>query len=481
MSASSPPPRFRFASWGCAWAVVLLALECAKLVALEGGGPAPLGGDAGPYWALGEQVARGDVWMLENPVGFRTPGYPWCLGLVRWCCGEWTWRTVNILQYAAVWLTTLMTGWWAYRLTGHLGLANAALALRLISLGSASYASTMLTESLFEPVFLAILMLLTLPASNSIPGWRRWLLLGGLFAVGFLFRPAILALAPVIAVAALIENPRTISWQERWGTASLRLAIVGVMGLVFVGPWCARNGAIFGRPVPVIFLGRELWMGVFGPGQPVGPPLPQTAAADRVRRVLGELEHNEGWRINWYASKALTEASLSDADADALLQKVAVQGIWSDPLRFCGRSLWRMIDFWRSVYSRELFLYGDRLNDTTIPPQQQVWGTEAWRRWRAGVLDAALENRLLVMELGSLLGIVGTAGLLLYPTTWRAGLVLLGTLFAAGLVSGALEMPNYRYRMILEPVLMVGSLAGWRIWCMVVRRGIAVSWQAASQ
>lgn len=472
------PPRIRFTTWGGACAAILLGLECAKLIALDAGGPAPLAGDAGPYWKLGEQIAQGDFWMRENPVGFRTPGYPWCLGLIRWSCGEWAWRTVCILQHAAVWLVTLITGWWAFRLTGNIGLTNLALGLRLLSLGSASYAGTVLTESLFEPVFLAILMLLTTPPVRST--WRRWLLLGCLFALGFLFRPAILAIAPVIALAACIENSSGVSWRPRLAAAGLRLAIVAVAGLVFVGPWCARNAAIFGRPVPVIFLGRELWMGVFGPGQPVGPPLPQTDFGNRVRSALGELEHNEGWRINWYASNALTTASMNDAEADDLMQKVAWEGIWHDPPRFALRTVWRMVDFWRSVYSRELFLYGDRLTAENIPANQNIWGADNWRQWRAGVLDAALENRLLVMELGSLLGLMGTAGLLLLPQTWRSGTLLLATLLAVGCLSGALDIPNYRLRMILEPVLIVGSIAGWRSWAIVVRRGVTASWPAAT-
>ena len=61
----------------------LLLLEAVKLAWMFSGGPAPLDGDAGLYWKLGEQVARGDVWMTENPLGFRTPGFPWCLAVMQ--------------------------------------------------------------------------------------------------------------------------------------------------------------------------------------------------------------------------------------------------------------------------------------------------------------------------------------------------------------------------------------------------------------
>ncbi|OYW19977.1 MAG: hypothetical protein B7Z55_07960, partial [Planctomycetales bacterium 12-60-4] len=248
---SESPARFRLASWGGICSVLLLGLEAAKLAMLDAGGPSPLGGDAGPYWSLGEQVARGDIWMLQNPVGYRTPGYPWCLGLIRWCCGEWSWRIVVAQQYVAVWLTTLLTGWWTLRLSGNIGLANLALGIRLLSFGSASYAGTILSESFFEPVFLALLMLLT-PLTRSL-SIGRWITIGAVWAIGFLFKPMLLALAPVLVVAAFLADFDFTTWKQRLIAAGLRIGTVALMGVLLIGPWCARNGYVFGRPVPVIF------------------------------------------------------------------------------------------------------------------------------------------------------------------------------------------------------------------------------------
>ena len=68
--------------------------------------------DAAVYWSLGEQVATGDVAMRAHPVAFRTPGYPWLLGLFQSIGGRHSlWLTVTI-QSLAVWLTTVLTGWW---------------------------------------------------------------------------------------------------------------------------------------------------------------------------------------------------------------------------------------------------------------------------------------------------------------------------------------------------------------------------------
>ncbi len=90
--------------------------------------------------------------MRVNPVGFRTPGYPWCLGTIRFLCDTHAWQTVIALQHVAVFITTALTGWWTYQLTGRMVLANVAILMRVISLANAGYASTVLTETVFEPV-----------------------------------------------------------------------------------------------------------------------------------------------------------------------------------------------------------------------------------------------------------------------------------------------------------------------------------------
>ncbi|WLD13155.1 hypothetical protein [Planctellipticum variicoloris] len=459
-------------------AALLLMLEAIKLAMLEGGGPAPVDGDAILYWRLGAQVARGDLWMIENPVGFRTPGYPWCLGAIQAVCGAASWRVVGVLQYGAVWIATLLTGWWVWQLSRQIWLVNAALALRCVSLAAPSFAGTILTESFYEPVFLGTLILLTGRSPKRV--WLRWGLIGGLLALGTIIRPANAGIAPVVAAVALLESLPLATRGAQLRGLAFRLAIVGVMGGLIVGPWCVRNQQVFGKFSPSIFLGRELWMSVFGPGRPTGPALPETEEGNRVRNLLGDRVHGDDWRVNWTTSHALTGSGLSDAEADELMQRVAVQGFWTAPLRTTFRAIWRQIDFWRTTYDRKLYLYGDELTAESTPVGQTVWGTAEARSRRAEWLDRGLENRLLAIELGSLAGLVGAVGLLLLPGVWRAGVVVVLTLLVMDLLSGALDIPNYRLRMVLEPVLIVGGLVGWKCWAKVIGRGLRVSWQETS-
>ena len=452
-------------------------MELSKLVAFEASGPGPLAADAGQYWALGSQVADGDLWMTRDPIAYRTPGYPWTLGTIQTLCGAESWRVTSRLQYVAVALTTVLTFFWTWRLTRNLWLANMALLLRAVSVAGPSYASLMLTESFMQPVFLTTVWLLSeIPNQASL---RRWVLIGGGLALGLLFRPVTVALAPVVLVVIGLEvwpQGRARWWRE----VGWRLGIAAGITFALIGPWCVRNWVLFGKPAPVVFLGRELWIATFGPGRPDGAPLPESPEAEQIRQSLRASSRPDlDWGINWHVSPVLTDAGLSDAQADDLMQTVAWQAIRRDPLRAVLRTTWRTIDFWRVVYDRELLLYGDQLTPETTPSGQQVWGTEADRAWRARWLDLGPENWLLVMELGSLLGLVGALGLAVAPETWRTGVVMGGVLVATCLLTAALDLPNYRYRMILEPLLIVGGVAGGASWCQTIAAGLRSRWQRA--
>ena len=465
----------RWTQAGWIVAAALLLLEIGKLALLESAGPAPLRDDAAIYWGLGTQVAQGDVWMTENPIGYRTPGYPWLLGALQAVCGDSSWRVVSVLQYAAVALTTGLTGWWVLQLSGSIWLVNLALAVRCLSLASASYASVMMTESWYVPLFLATLMVATSYREAAV--WKRWGGMGVLWALALLIRPANAGMVPVLGLAAVVEAWPVAGWPARFKAFGQRCGLLAVIGLALIGPWCLRNLRIFGQPNPVIFVGREVWMSIYGPGRPVGPMLPKSPEAHRIWSALEQAGHLDDWRINWSVSHALTSQGASDAEADNLMKQVAWQGFRSDSVRAVVRSLWRQVDLWRTCYARHLALYGDDVSTETSPAGQVPWGTPELRARRAHLLDHAPENFLLVIELGSLLGLFGTLGLLTLPRTWQRGVLLTATLASMGLLSGALDIPNYRLRMILEPVLITGGVVGCWCWGTILRRGLDVTWR----
>ncbi|HET6422452.1 MAG TPA: hypothetical protein VFG20_02140, partial [Planctomycetaceae bacterium] len=347
------------------------------------------------------------------------------------------------------------------RLTCRVLLVNLALAVRLVSVSSAGYASVVLTETWFEPVFLGLLILL----GESLQGRVefRWWTIGVLFAVGFLFRPAMAAMLPVLVVAAWMA--------PTWRVTARRLAILGGVSALLIGPWCARNAIVCGQATPVIFLGRELWVSVYSPGSPAGPPLPDTPEAATILEKGGDRLNGEAWRHNWTVSTALTDAGSTDAEADRGMRVVAWQGLRRDPLRWVVRCGWRTVDLWRSIFSREQAIYGGTPQRTAVGADQILWGTDALRGVRDRCLDASLETRLLPVELGSLLGLLGVCGLCLHPRLSHWGLLVALTLGCTAVMTGVLEIPNHRYRLVLEPLLIVGALTGGAVWVEIIRRG----------
>ncbi len=453
--------------WGLASG--LLLLEQFKLAAWHAAGPAPVIYDAAGYWALGTQVAQGDLWMVADPVGYRTPGYPWFLGALQRVYGAEAWRAASLLQHSAVWLTSLLTALWVFSLSRSGWLTCAALVLRGGSLAAASFAGSLLTESLYGPILVGTLWALTWAMTGR--AWLgRWWLVGCLLGVGALLRPAHLGLVPVILVGVWIaESPPT--WRERLRGCARRLAVAGGVALLICGPWIGRNMAVFGRPQLVIFLGRELWISVYGVGRPAAPPLPETERGRALRASVERVAPEVNWANNWEVSRALRRTGLDDAATDDAMRAVAWEGLVAEPARFAMRVGWRAVDFWRSVYDREPQLYGDRFDPGSAPRGQNVWGSAEARRRRAVWLDRGGENWLLVVEVGSLLGLLGACGLWLHPGTWRIGVVLLTALLSVGLLTALLDLPAYRYRMVLEPVLIVAGILGSAAWSRLIRAG----------
>ncbi|MBI1348605.1 hypothetical protein GC163_20215 [bacterium] len=455
---------------------MLLLVEGGKLIWLERAGPAPVAYDAAGYWQLGTQVARGDVWMTADAIGYRTPGYPWLIGVCQWLCGSSAWRAISILQHLCLFITTGLTAWWTWRLTSRVWLVNLALLIRVLSLGSASYAETLLTETVYLPVLTLTMILLT--TSRDVINWRTWCGICGLWSLSFLIRPSSVALLPVLVLALALP-----SWSTGFSRIAVRrlasrLAVGGVIAAVMIGPWCVRNALIFGRPTPVIFLGRELWISILGPGRPIAPSLPDSPDMERIRELTATSQLEIQWENNWSVSHALTDAGLTDAQADDLQQKVAWQALWRDPLRAVLRMSWKAVDFWRVVYDREQALYGDKFTPETTLKGQSMWGQVQQRERRTQWLSMAPEHQLLVMELGSLLGLMGTLGLCLSPRHWSAGLVCMTTLVMFCGITAVLDAPSYRYRMILEPLLITGGCAGFAIWRQVMGIGTKNLWNS---
>jgi hypothetical protein len=452
------PPRRVWSRWVRTACALVLLLEVARLTAFALAGPVTRAMDAAGYWHLGTQVARGDVWMTEQPVAFRTPGYPWVLGTMQAVFRENAWAAAVGLQYLAVAATTLVVGTMAWRLTDRPWCVVAAMGICVVSGARAGFASVLLTESLFTLCLTAFGGLIAEPAALSKT--RSTLLVAAVWCAAWLLRPVAIALLPAWGVA----------W---WFSRGHRLRAAGLTVLVLaigLGPWIVRNTILWHRPMLTAFAGRELWLAVYGPGQPVAPPLPDTPAVRELTALITEAGEFSDWHANWYVSHRLTDAGLTDVEADELMKRAAWEGVRAHPLRFSQRVVWRMVDFWRAMYLRS---FADYDGHADVADGQRTWSVAACREFRHRWLEFAPERVLLVIELSSFLGLVGLAGLWLSPATARLAAIQTALIACVWLTTAALEHPAYRYRMVLDPLLIVCGLAGWQVWSLVVAKGRA--------
>ena len=99
------------------------------------------------------------------------------------------------------------------------------------------------------------------------------------------------------------------------------------------------------------------------------------------------------------------------------------------------------------------------------------WEVQPCQTFRDAWLKNAWEGRLLGIELMSTLALVGLGGLWLSPRTWKLGAVLTSAISGTSFLTAVVEYPSYRYRMILEPAMIVCMVAGWDVIIDVIRRG----------
>ena len=459
------------------WIVLFLfcSFDALKLTIFCLACPAIRASDAGLYWRLGEQVSQGDLWMLNHPIAFRTPGFPWFLGLLQATGGKWAWCLAVAAQYFAVWLTTLIIGWWTWRTTKRPTLAVWSVAICCVSVARPCRASVLLTETFFSLSMTLTLVFLSAP--GALRSLKSNLLVAFLLGISCMIRPAAAALMPAWLVAFYLStaDDKTWTWQSQFKKLICALSLI----LLLLGPWMVRNSLVFQRTTLTVFLGRELWITTFGPGQPAALTIPESEASRRLQKLVLSSGEFTQWDGNWTVSGRLTEAGLSDVDADELMREVSTQAIIRNPFRAIARGVVRAIDFWRSVFSRSMTFYEDEPADGI--DLQENWNQPTCEYLRTRALNAAWESRLLGVEVTSAMALCGLVGLWLSPHTWRFGAVITTAIWGMAILTSAVEYPSYRYRMVLEPAMIVSALAGWNVLFDVLLRGTRSLWQDHEQ
>jgi hypothetical protein len=107
---------------------------------------------------------------------------------------------------------------------------------------------TWVWETALAALLLSVLFLMTIRLES--PAWQPWLCLGATWGFSALAAPSLLGFLPFSFLYP--------AWKLRadWKRVSSRLACTGLLFLVVIAPWMARNYAVFHRPV---FLRGNYW------------------------------------------------------------------------------------------------------------------------------------------------------------------------------------------------------------------------------
>ncbi|MCC9599654.1 glycosyltransferase family 39 protein [Stieleria sp. JC731] len=465
---------------------ILLLLLLVKVAAVVARGPSPLIWDAKYYWELGQSVAGGDLLLTGHEVAYRTPGYPWMLGVINAISAEPLWMLACV--QGILWVATVgITAELARLISGD---RRTALLVMVVSTGmvsSVTYTTTVLSETLFT--FLVMLHLYTVARFVRQPSPPTGGLVGFTLAMAMLTRPVamLLWIADVIFLLARFfwrhrsgsqdssshdaGNREDVTHSKSWPSPDRRQAIVGcaiaaLVTVVCVMPWLLRNQAIFGKLMMTEFVGRNIWIVTFQDGSGAELEFPSTDAGSALRHALGEerwddLQSDQRWRETWTVSKSLTAAEIDDAQGDRLMKDVAFDAIKQSPSPFAKKTVRRIFNFWRTRATELPESFVEVAASSKLSPEeisqtqysgQSIWGV------RVALIDTALRyrlsNSLLANTFLMLLTGLATMLMLYSPATRASGLWLLLVLAYFTFVTAVLEIPGYRYRMIVEPVAL---------------------------
>ncbi|MEL6105618.1 MAG: hypothetical protein AAFU85_06265 [Planctomycetota bacterium] len=440
--------------------LLILVLLIAKVACVVARGPSPIVMDAEGYWKLGQMAAGGDWLLKEAPIAYRTPMYPWLIAATRLGFDRSLFPLVliqSVLWLATIGLTALMSVWW----TGDRrnGWLTAALAVPLVS--SVTYVSAVLTETLF--VFLVVAHLAATMRLGRRPSVGAGLVVGITLGGAILTRPiAMLLWVPgafyLILLWYFLPYERGAPCRKR-GWMSVLLS--GLVCVAMITPWMLRNQSMFGKPFLTEFVGRNVWIVAFQEGSGTGLDLPQSESADALRNSVGdqwEILHQSGaWRDTWTVSNALTTSGVDDASADQMMKATALDALNANRQAATYKAVRRCINFWRTCAT----VLPDQVADLEVPPDpsQTLFAGEAIWGVKVAPIDIALRfrasNSLFANTLVMIAVVVGTILLIGWRKT-RAGALWFGlVMIYFGTVTGLLEIPAYRYRMVVEPLMLL--------------------------
>lgn len=399
-------------------------------------------------------VAEGDWLWLGSRIDYRGPLYPMVLGMFQRAFGEYALMAVVIAQHLLLLGAGLLNAFTCWRVTGSRVATLVAYGLSVACLMRSWFGNVVLTEPLF--IFFLTATVGALAAYHRRPS-LRWAAMFALFlGLTVLVRPVPKLLWVPLVGLFFIHATRWAHKRLRFGLVAKHAACAMAVFFAVLAPWVVRNWFAFGEPFLARLPAVNKWEVCFQGGSAARLPIPDTPAGRRLLALIGTPEGDVPDRYCYAVIGALTEKGLDLEEQDRLVTAVCLDAIHEYPLEFAWPVLKRFINFWRAE-ADDIPYYGwqceyGNLRDWRIESIASVYDDvlrntpSHWWRWNEAV---AL--------------IVGCGGLLmvLHPRTRALGLSLGAIFLYFAAVTAVVEVENYRYRMVLEPCLILAVVCGF--------------------
>jgi hypothetical protein len=460
----------------------LVLLHVAKASLFIAAGQPPLFEDSAQYWVMADDMRHGD-WALAKPVPEvrRTPGYSLFLLPFQALAGSHALAAATVAQELMVVATALVAAWICWLSGGGRLGALIALALALVCVSQNSVAQYLVSDTLL--CLLIALMVAAAVAWLNRPTAARAAAVGLLLGAAALVKPsAQLVCVPVAAVMA-VQLWRTagpgvsLVALRRW---AVHVVLMAVAMLAVLAPWMLRNEVCCGRPFLVKYLGANLWWSLFKGDvhQRFDPAIPfaDTANTKAVLAKLGGVNVHKHYAV----FRKLESLGYSHLQIDDLMTGVCLDAIRQHPgLYFvsrCERFAW----FWATpsgTYRPRTGVYHSPWHADPFDPaaEREMWihgsyrGQQVWHAdwyFEQGRLNWLWHPHPLVYFFAALAAAAAVVGLSVAPRHRPLGALLGFLLLYFCVVTVLTACPEYRYRMILEPLMVVAvtlaAVAAWQ-------------------
>ena len=427
---------------------VLVAIDLACHLVTFADGPVPLVLDAAQYWSIGGMVVDGDWFQLEAADASRTPVYPYYVALNRGLFGQYALFSLIVLQHVFVFTTSIITGLAGARLCRNRWAFVAGYAANLLFLTRLWNANAVVTETMFTLLFaIAIVLILFY---HQTPRLKYAIGAGLFFGLATLVRPVPQLLAPVLAgtifLHAFLRDDR-LKLKKAFG----HTAVFVLTSTLVLLPCFIRNKVIYDQFFLTKLSAINKWDVSFHGGSCANLPWPETPAARQLTELLGSTSNQLDTRHSNTVLKRLREKGLEADEAHTLMTRVCHDAIQRHPGKFFWKAFKRTVNYWRCIAGWPP--YSNDPSPTLM--DQYVWRWDLIADPYRSVLQRAPATSLWWNQLFSLAVWLSVVRLMWRRETRLGGIAFALTFLYFCTVTGLVEIENYRYRMILEPAMVL--------------------------